>query len=33
VPLRVAAGAGGPGRLLHRSFTYGVIGMHAYAFG
>jgi len=33
VPLLVAAGAGGPGRLLHRSFIYGVLGMHAYAFG
>lgn len=36
VPLLVAAGAGGTrgaGTLLHASFTFGVLGMHAYAFG
>jgi 4,5-DOPA dioxygenase extradiol len=32
VPLLVAAGAGGLGHVLHESFTYGVLGMHAYAF-
>jgi 4,5-DOPA dioxygenase extradiol len=36
VPLLVAAGAGGGGgargALLHESFTFGVLGMHAYAF-
>jgi 4,5-DOPA dioxygenase extradiol len=33
VPLLVAAGAGGAGTTLHESFTFGVLGMHAYAFG
>jgi 4,5-DOPA dioxygenase extradiol len=35
LPLLVAAaaGGGGPGALLHESFTYGALGMHAYAFG
>ena len=33
VPLLVAAGAGGPGRPLHKSFAFGMLGMHAYAFG
>jgi 4,5-DOPA dioxygenase extradiol len=36
VPLLVAAGAGGTrgaGTLLHASYTFGVLGMHAYAFG
>jgi len=36
VPLLVAAGAGGTrgaGVLLHASFTFGVLGMHAFAFG
>jgi len=32
MPLMVAAGAGGQGHVLHESFTYGVLGMHAYAF-
>ncbi|MCP4246093.1 MAG: dioxygenase [bacterium] len=34
-PLFVALGAagGGPGRCLHRSFTFGAISMAAYAFG
>jgi len=32
MPLLVAAGAGGAGTVLHRSFTFGVLGMHAYAF-
>jgi 4,5-DOPA dioxygenase extradiol len=32
VPLLVAAGAGGAGTVLHESFTFGVLGMHAYAF-
>ena len=31
-PLLVAAGAGGPGTVLHESFTAGVLAMHAYAF-
>lgn len=35
VPLLVAAGAGNgePGRALHESFAFGMLGMHAYAFG
>jgi 4,5-DOPA dioxygenase extradiol len=35
LPLLVAAAAGGagPGQVLHESFTFGVLGMHAYAFG
>jgi 4,5-DOPA dioxygenase extradiol len=34
LPLMVALGAGGgPGRRLHRSTTYGVLHMDAYAFG
>ena len=33
LPLLVAAGAGEAGRALHDSFTFGVLGMHAYAFG
>ena len=32
LPLLVAAGAGGAGEVLHESFTFGVLGMHAYAF-
>jgi 4,5-DOPA dioxygenase extradiol len=32
VPLLVAAGAGGAGGTLHESFTFGVLGMHAYRF-
>ena len=32
VPLLVAAGAGDAGEVLHESFTFGVLGMHAYAF-
>lgn len=32
VPLMVAAGAGRRGHVLHESFTFGVLGMHAYAF-
>jgi 4,5-DOPA dioxygenase extradiol len=32
VPLLVAAGAGGAGTVLHRSFTRSALGMHAYAF-
>ncbi|MCP4330907.1 MAG: dioxygenase [Alphaproteobacteria bacterium] len=34
LPLFVAAGAGGgPGRLLHQSYTYGILAMTAFAFG
>jgi len=33
LPLFVALGAGGPGRQLHRGFTYGAFSMAAYAFG
>ena len=35
LPLVVAAaaGGGGAGEVLHESFTFGVLGMHAYAFG
>jgi len=33
VPLLVAAGVGGAGEILHESYTFGVLGMHAYAFG
>jgi len=32
VPLLVAAGVGVVGELLHDSYTFGVLGMHAYAF-
>jgi 4,5-DOPA dioxygenase extradiol len=32
VPLLVAAGTGGAGETLHESFTFGVLGMHAYGF-
>ena len=32
LPLFVALGAGGPGRQLHRGFTYGAFSMAAYAF-
>jgi 4,5-DOPA dioxygenase extradiol len=32
VPLLVAAGVGDAGEVLHESFTFGVIGMHAYGF-
>lgn len=32
VPLLVAAGAGDAGAVLHESFTFGVLGMHAYGF-
>jgi 4,5-DOPA dioxygenase extradiol len=32
VPLLVAAGVGGAGGTLHGSFTFGVLGMHAYGF-
>lgn len=32
VPLLVAAGVGAAGTVLHRSFTLGALGMHAYAF-
>ena len=33
LPLFVAAGAGGAGRVLHRSFAAGGLSMAAYAFG
>jgi 4,5-DOPA dioxygenase extradiol len=32
VPLLVAAGVGDEGETLHESYTFGVLGMHAYAF-
>ena len=33
LPFFIAAGAGGAGRRLHQSLTYGCLGMDAYAFG
>jgi 4,5-DOPA dioxygenase extradiol len=33
LPFFIAAGAGGVGRRLHQSLTYGCLGMDAYGFG
>ena len=33
LPFFIAAGAGGAGKRLHQSLTYGCLGMDAYAFG